>query len=258
MPSPSTILIDVELPDPTPVPEPIVSLVSSLRVVLLGWYEVPEQTSPEQARDQFAEEAAVSLDRVAQPFRDTGADVHTRLVFTGEMLDTLSRISVEESCDAVYVSRPLDQLQRILVPLRGAPNLASIGTFVANLVREHPVDITLMHVIEEGETDESTRTTLFQPIHDRVEALEKDPSSITDRIVGADDPAQAIIDACRDYDLVVLGETDPTIREILFGSVPERIANEAGVPVIVVRHPEEVEEPETHASTGQDVGPSRS
>jgi len=76
--------------------------------------------------------------------------------------------------------------------------------------------------------------------------------------VGTNDPAQSIIDACSDHDLVVLGETEPTIRKNLFGSVPERIANEAEVPVIVVRHPEEVEEPETHAATGQDVGPFRS
>jgi len=72
--------------------------------------------------------------------------------------------------------------------------------------------------------------------------------------VGTNDPAQSIIDACDGHDLVVLGETEPTIREILFGSVPERIANEAGVPVIVVRHPEEVEGPETRAATEPDVG----
>jgi nucleotide-binding universal stress UspA family protein len=38
---------------------------------------------------------------------------------------------------------------------------------------------------------------------------------------------------------VVLGETEPSVREILFGTVPERIVSTTDVPVIVVRHEEE-------------------
>ncbi len=56
------------------------------------------------------------------------------------------------------------------------------------------------------------------------------------RIVSSDSPVQGAIAASHDYDLVVLAETEPTIRDVLFGSVPEQIAREANVPVIIVRN----------------------
>ena len=178
---PSMILIDVELPEPVVFSESVTGLISSLHVVLLGWYEVPEQTLPEQAREQFEGEAGEALEQIAQQFRDAGADVTTRLVFTGNAFETINRISMEESCDAVYVARPATELKRVLVPLRGTPNLASITRFVRDMVQEYTTDVTLMHVLSEG-------------------------------------------------------ETEPTMRKILFGSIPEQIAIEASVPVIVVRH----------------------
>ena len=60
---PSSILVDVELPAPTPLPAELVAVLASLRVVLVGWYPVPEQTTPAQARDQF-EEAARLRDQI--------------------------------------------------------------------------------------------------------------------------------------------------------------------------------------------------
>jgi nucleotide-binding universal stress UspA family protein len=37
----------------------------------------------------------------------------------------------------------------------------------------------------------------------------------------------------------VLGETEPSVREILFGTVPERIVGSTDATVIVVRHKDE-------------------
>lgn len=233
---PSTILIDVELPEPVEFSESVTGLLSSLRVVLLGWYEVPEQTLPEQAREQFEGEAGEALARIAQQFREAGADVTTRLVFTGNAFETINRISMEESCDAVYVARPAGELQRVLVPLRGTPNLASITRFVRDMVQEYTTNVTLMHVLSEGETEADARESVITPVRRRIEERGIDGGMLTEEIVSSDDPAQAVIDASHDYDLVVLGETEPTIREVLFGSIPEQIARKANVPVIVVRH----------------------
>lgn len=38
------------------------------------------------------------------------------------------------------------------------------------------------------------------------------------------------------YDLVVLGETEPSVREMVSGTVSERIVTSTDVPVIFVRH----------------------
>lgn len=236
---PSSILVDVSMPDPPPVPPPLLDLLGSLRVVLVGWFHVPEQTAPEQARDQFGEEAAASLQRVAQSFQDAGAEVTSRLVFTGNKLDTLSRISAEESCDAVYLAGPVDTLKHILVPLRGRPNLNTLAPFVADLVKDDTARVTLMHVLEDAEEEANVRETVLVPFRERVEALDIDAGLIVTDVTEADDPAEAIIRRSAEFDVVVLGESEPTIREILFGTVPERIATEAETPVIVVRHAED-------------------
>jgi nucleotide-binding universal stress UspA family protein len=57
--------------------------------------------------------------------------------------------------------------------------------------------------------------------------------------IAADDPADTIVQWAGEHDLTVLGETKPSVREILFGTVPERIVTSVNVPVIVVRHEDE-------------------
>jgi nucleotide-binding universal stress UspA family protein len=38
---------------------------------------------------------------------------------------------------------------------------------------------------------------------------------------------------------VVLGETEPSVRSVLFGTVPEHIVRAVDLPVVVVRHEED-------------------
>ena len=236
---PSSILVNVELPDPAPLSSTLVDVLSSLRVVLLGWFAVPEQTSPAQARDQFGDETQDTLDTVGRRFEAEGGEVTTRLVFTGNKLDTLTRVSTEENCDAVLVPGTMDALRRVLVPLRGLDNVDQIAPFVADLCREATAMVTLLHVVEEEETETSARADVLKPAAARMRDLGLDPSLFELDALTSDDPAAAIVDRAEAYDLVVLGETKPSVQEILFGTVPERIVKTADVPIIVVRHRDE-------------------
>jgi nucleotide-binding universal stress UspA family protein len=238
----SSILVDVELPDPAPLPPALVDLLASLRVVLVGWYAVPEQTTPEQARDQFEASAQVALDRVARPFEDAGAQVERRLVFTGDRLDTLSRVSAEEDCDAVLIPAAMTALRRLLVPLRGRQNARRIVPLVADLVgngttaRDGPTEVTLLHVLEAEETETTTRQEVLEPVADLLVESGVDAGRLRLETAQADAPGAHIVERAADYDAVVLGETEPSVREILFGTVPEQIVEATNVPVIVVRH----------------------
>jgi nucleotide-binding universal stress UspA family protein len=244
-PSPSSILVDVELPDPPALSPALVDLLASLRVVLVGWYAVPEQTSPAQARDQFEASARAALDRVARPFEDAGAQVDRRLVFTGDRLDTLTRISGEEDCDAVLIPGEMGALRRLLVPLRGLQNARRIVPFVADLVRHDPAarsgrtEVTLLHVLGAEETADAARRDVLGPVADRLTAAGLDADLLRLDTIRAEDPGGQIVDRAADYDAVVLGETEPSVREILFGTVPEKIVEATSGPVIVVRHEQE-------------------
>lgn len=237
--APSSILVEVELPDPTPLSPNLVELLGSLRVVLVGWYAVPEQTSPAQARDQFEGQARSDLQAIAAPFEKAGADVEMHLVFTGDEFDTISRISSEEDCDAVLIPAGMDTLERILVPLRGLRNAHRIAAIVADLVQDGTTDVTILHVLEEGETEASAREQVLGPVADRMTGEGIDAGLLRLESVSADDPADMIVERSKEYDAVVIGETKPSVREILFGTVPEIIAKTADVPILVVRHAEE-------------------
>ncbi|MCS4097054.1 universal stress protein [Salinibacter ruber] len=241
-PAPSSILVDLELPEPAPLPSALVRVLSSLRVVLLGWFSVPEQTSPAQARDQFGAEAENMLDAAARRFEEAGAEVTTRLVFTGDELDTISRVSVEESCDAVLIPGPVEQLRRVLVPLRGIQNVREIAPFVADLCQDGTARVTLLHVLEGDETTAASREDVLEPAAERMRSAGIGAGLLELNSVAADSPADTIVEWAGEHDLVVLGETQPSVREVLFGTMPEQIVEAVNVPIIVVRHGEEAAE----------------
>jgi nucleotide-binding universal stress UspA family protein len=238
-PPPSSILVDIELPDPAPLSPALLEALSPLRVVLLGWFAVPEQTSPAQAQDQFRDEAQATLDRVARRFEDAGGEVTTRLVFTGDQLDTITRVSTEEDCDAVLIPGKMETLGRVLVPLRGLATVHRIAPFLADLCRDTTATVTLLHVRDEDPADGSPRENVLDPAAARMREHGLDPSRLAPEVVTAGAPAATIVDRASDFDLVVLGETEPSVREILFGTVPERIVTTTDVPVIAVRHEDE-------------------
>lgn len=235
----SSILVHVELPEPTPLPPSLVDLLASLRVVLVGWYAVPDQTLPAQARDQFGDEAEAALDTIARPFENAGALLDTVLVFSHDRLDAVSRISREHDCDAVLLPGKMEHLHRILVPLRGLHNAHHIAPFVADLVRDETTEITLLHVLEEDETAAKARETVLRPGAEQMTACGIDGGLLALDTVADDDPADAIVEAADRSDAVVIGESEPSVREVLFGSVPETIAQTAQIPVMVVRNPDE-------------------
>ena len=238
-PAPSSILVDLELPEPAPLPSALIRVLSSLRVVLLGWFSVPEQTSPAQARDQFGAEAEETLDAAARRFENAGAEVTTRLVFTGDELDTISRVSVEESCDAVLIPGPVEQLRRVLVPLRGIQNVREIAPFVADLCQDGTARVTLLHVLEGDETTAASREDVLEPAAEMMRSAGIKAGLLELNSVAADSPADAIVEWAGEHDLAVLGETEPSVREVLFGTMPEQIVEAVNVPIIVVRHGEE-------------------
>lgn len=215
----------------------LIGALSSLRVVLLGWFPVPEQTSPEHAQNLFADEAQDTLDAVTSQFEKAGnTEVATRLIFTRDKFDTLTRVSTEEACDGVLIPGAMGAMRRVLVPLRGLHNAERIAPFVADLIQDHTTDVTLFHILEEDETEDSSLTNVLEPAAEMMKEHGIDAGLLQLEARAADDPTDTIVERSTEYDLVVLGETKPSIRSILFGTVPEQIVKTADIPVIVVRH----------------------
>jgi nucleotide-binding universal stress UspA family protein len=240
---PHKILVPFEIPDAEPLSPVLVRDLASIDVVALGHYALPEQTPPEAAREQFLDDAQRELDELTQDLRRAGATVTTRVVFGKDRAKTIDRVAVEEGCDAELDPAPTERVERILVPLVDAGNLDRLTDFVTALVDDETTEITLFHVVGEDEDVAEAESMLerarsgliqrgFAP-DPTLQGLE--PESIHTSVVESNDHKEAILRAAADYDAVVMDETDPDVPERIFGTLPDRIRNRTGDPVIVVR-----------------------
>jgi hypothetical protein len=228
------VLVPVAVLDGETVPEALFAVLSPLSVVVLGYHVVPEQTVPGQARLQFEERAQASLAEIAEVARANGCPTETRLVFTHEEEQTIRRVASETDCDSILVPNPTAAVDRVLVSLRGGDDPDHVASVVAACLADDAVPVTLLHVVtESGESDrvERARAAL---VEGGVDAERIDTRSIT-----ADSPVSAIADVAADYDLVVMGETAPSVREYVFGDDHQRVADRSLGPVLVVGTPGE-------------------
>lgn len=237
------VLVPVEVLEGETVPESVIDLLSTLPVVVLGYHELPEQTPPGQARLQFEDQAQSKLDDLAAAFREAGGDAETRLVFTHDEEQTLDRVADETNCDAILIPNPAPEVRRLLVPVGGDVDLDRTAGFVATMIGDRDVEVTLFNVAEDDETAALGRTLL----KDATALLEErgiDPEAISSTVTVSGAPGEAIAAAATDHDAVVMGETEPSLRSFLFGELSEQVAAQSLGPVIVVRQEREPDESE--------------
>lgn len=230
------VLVPVEVLRGETVPETIVRLFASVPVVLLGYHEIPEQTAPSQARMQFEEKAQTEIAALREAFEAAGGDVATRLVFTHDPLKSFERVANELGCDSVLLLNPAPTLERVLVPLRGEVHVEYISRLVSRVLEGGDTAVTLFHVA----ADDPGRVGGESLLADATDALESrglDRDRIDTRVDVTDDPLEAIVRAADDHDLVVVGESKPSIRDFIFGDASEVIAERTVGPVLVVRRP---------------------
>lgn len=229
-----TILIPFELPDPEPIPSVLVADLASLDIVALGHFQVPEQTPREMAREQFESEAQAALDEVAKPFREQGQSVRTRVVFGKDRQSAISAVMLEEGCAAELDPAPTEGIERILVPIPDAAEITRLPEFVQLLCEEQTAEITLFHVAE-GDEPIETADRIVAEARDGLIDAGLDTELIDTLSVTGESHDEEILKTAANYDAVVMYDAASRVRDRVFGTLPDRIANQTGDPVIVVR-----------------------
>ncbi len=229
----SRILVPIRLPEPDDLPDRMVERLGNTRVLLVGWLEVPEQTPPEQAKEELDDTGEEAIARIRERLEEAGAEVEVRRLFTPDLIATIQSVGAEEECDAALIAGTIHAVDRVLVALRGEPDVGVVARLVADLSEDRPDRITLLH-ISEDEAD------LGRDLSDRVlDALERegvDTDRVETRVEASDEPEDRVVDVCREDDVEIVvvpeyGEMD----ERLFGSFAARLARDADLPVLVVR-----------------------
>lgn len=231
------VLVPFELPDADPLPQVLIETLTEMEAVVLGHYGLPEQTPPSVARDQFEAEASAELDALARPFTEAGIPVTTRLVFGKAREKTIDRVAIEEDCDVILTPGVADAIDSVFVPLRGEENFDRILSFVAELLAATDATVTLFHA-----GDDSDRLPGEQILADAAASLVDigvDPDRIDRQLAEGGDVGRSIVDLGDAYDLLVLGETEPSLADRIFGSVPAQVTADTDDPAFVVRNVEE-------------------
>lgn len=230
----STILVPVDVSVTEPPDQVILELLEPVNIVVLGYYPVPKQTAPAHLKEDHEAEAAERLENVVRGFAVGDHEVDDVLVFTKDRRDTIDRIADEHDCDAVFVPGESDTVERILVPLRGDVNLDRIVSLVADLVRASDATVTFFHSVAD-DTDPSHGEFVLRGAADRLSEEGVDRDRTDWKLSEGGSPKREITALASDYDLLILGETEPSLRDRIFGTVLTPILDEIEKPAIVVR-----------------------
>ena len=232
----TTILVPVDVSAPEPPDQVSLDLFRPVDLVVLGYYPVPKQTAPAHLREDHEDEAMARLDAIVDRLAEGDHRVDDVLVFTKDRQETIDRIAEQYDCDAVFVPGALDadSIDRILVPLRGEANLDRIIHVVGELGRASEATITLFHVVPGG-SDPTRGEFILRGAADRLGEEGVDRGRIDWELSEGDSPKRAIIDRATAYDVVILGESEPSLRDRILGAVLRPILEEIETPAIIVR-----------------------
>ena len=224
------VLIPVAVLEGETVSAGLMHLLGTVDVTVLGYHVLPEQTPPDQARLQYEERATSALADLTEEFRSAGGAADHRLVFTRDREQTVNRIADDVGAGAIAISGATGDVDRLLVSLSGDVAVDRIVDFVAELVGDREVGVTLLLA---GPADGGA---------DRLEAaaerLREAGRSVETRVDPERSTFDALMDAIPSHDAVVMGESAPSLRSLVFGEPNERVASASVGPVLVVRHAE--------------------
>jgi nucleotide-binding universal stress UspA family protein len=225
-----TILLPVDISEPDPPTLDVLSVLRPYEFILLGYFPVPDQATPALIKQEHGADAAARLDTIAQGYPDV-TDV---LVFTHDREATIDRVADEYDCDAVLTAGDTDHINRILVPIRGDANIDRIVSVTTELLRKSSATATLIHSISDSGASSQAESLLRGTVEKVTDA-----GIATDRvnwqIERGDDPHQTIVSLADEYDIIVLGETEPSLRERIIGDTLSRIIDEIDIPALIVR-----------------------
>ncbi len=233
--SEATILVPIDASDPGDPSADLVELLSPHSLVVLGYYPVPDQSSAEQLRSQFGEEATAAIDEITDRFTQAGADAESLLVFTRDRSKTIDRVAAEHEANAILTTGAVgESLDQILVPMRGDENLDQIIDFVGVILQGSEASVTVFNVAS-SDKDASRGELIVRGACDRLQEQGIDPDRVNWRQEENGAVSDAIVGTAAEYDLLVVGESKPSLRERILGEVTNRVIDKSPAPVLVVR-----------------------
>jgi Universal stress protein family. len=137
----------------------------------------------------------------------------------------------------ILTSGDADKITQVLLPVRGERNFDRILSFSEELLTATEATVTLFHMGEDS--DQVPGEKILSDATDQLIQAGIDSDRITQRLSEDDDTTQTIIDLAESFDALILGETEPSLRDQILGNVPAQVTIDTDNPAFVVRDAEE-------------------
>ena len=209
-----------------------------LDLLALGYLKIPEQTLPEQARDEHGEKVERQLQTDLDALPVNGECIDSETVFTSDFPKLASQYLEEEECQAILFHHRTETINRLVIPLgRPAHFGVRMATILRELVHEHHLPVLLLLLDEEEDVWTDTFEDDARALMNRA-GVRAGELSVTHS--GKDDLLEAINNNTEANDFVLLRETEVDTRQTML----DRMFNGIDLAVLLVleRIPEEEEE----------------
>lgn len=227
------ILVPIRVLEGQALPETLATFLAPADVVVLGYHVLPDQTPAEQASLQFEERAQAAVEDIAHAFREAGGEAETRVAFTHDRDQTVARVAAEVSATAILLPNPVGEVDDLLVAVRGTIHADRLADLVATLIGGGTQRVTVLGVAATA-TDFDAETAVVD-VRERLRARGVSDDRITAETATSARPVADIVARSGEFDAIVMGESEETLWSVLFGDEPERVAEGAIAPVLVVR-----------------------
>ena len=233
------VLIAIDVSEPLSLGGTLIETLPLANAVLLGYWQIPDQTQPEQARNQFEGEAQQRLQAVAERFIDQGVDFQTRLVFTNDRDQSIDTATNEFGCQSVLIpgtESPPSGTTRGIVLIKPNADLDRIVETLSALFAESDVELYLFHAIEsKNEHLYDASEYMLRGLADRLSELGISRDRVTWEQSTEGKRIERLLSQVPDFDFVVMGESTPTLRSRIFGTLQSKLATETEKPILTIR-----------------------
>ena len=209
-----------------------------LELLALGYDIIPEQTSPEQARDELGDAVKKQLQTDIDALPVDKDYIETETAFTSDFPALMANYLEEEECQAILFHHRVTNVERLVVPLgRPAEFEVRMATILRELVHERHLPVLLLLLNEEKDIWTDTFEEDARGLMNRAGVR---AGELTVTHSGKNDLLEAIEGHTKATDFVLLRETEAEDRAGLLG----RMLNDIKLAVLLVLEEQKKDEGE--------------
>jgi len=172
------------------------------------------------------------------------------------------RLEQEEMASRSFIKR----IRRVLMPTQGGPNITLAAQLISHLAHQNPLEVMVLFAKSDKRPKQKSANAVTNAVKDAtaetaIAAVEQefdlpDDTLLQTKVESGQNKAEVILkEACKGYDLIVIGATErQRARGALFSLLVDRVVQEAPCATMVVKSNLSPEQGQTNATGYHKIG----